>query len=75
LFACGPADATAIPKLRHFLPQLHPDWFYLLVPAYSGCPGKEAIKRCSGSGRGSVGYLLAGQWLVYYTDRPPLSAA
>ena len=36
---------------------------------------KRPLNGCSGSGSGSVGYLLAGQWLVYYTDRPPLSAA
>ena len=29
LFACDPADATAIPKLHNFLPHLNPDWFYL----------------------------------------------
>ena len=28
-FACGPADATAIPEPRHLLPHLNPDWFYL----------------------------------------------
>ena len=27
--AYGPADATAIPKPRHLLHQLNPDWFYL----------------------------------------------
>jgi len=26
-FAYGPADATAIPKPRHLLPHLNPDWF------------------------------------------------
>ena len=29
LFAFGPADATAIPKLHHLLPHLNRDWFYL----------------------------------------------
>jgi len=29
LFAHGPADATAVPKPHHLLPQLNPDWFYL----------------------------------------------
>jgi len=29
LFACGPADATAVPKPHHLLPRLNPDWFYL----------------------------------------------
>ena len=28
-FACGPADATAIPKPHHLFPRLNPDWFYL----------------------------------------------
>jgi len=27
--ACGPDDATAIPKPHHLLPNLNPDWFYL----------------------------------------------
>ena len=29
LLACGPADATAIPKPHYLLPHLNPDWFYL----------------------------------------------
>ena len=29
LFAYGPADATAVPKLHRLLPQLNPDLFYL----------------------------------------------
>ena len=29
MFAYGPADATAVPKPHHLLPQLNPDWFYL----------------------------------------------
>jgi len=45
LFAYGPADATAVPKPHHLLPHLNPDWFTFLVPAYRGCPGKEAVKR------------------------------
>ena len=32
MFAYGPADATAIPKPRHLLPRLNPDWFYLSGP-------------------------------------------
>ena len=39
LFAWGPADATAIPNPRNLLTDLNPDWFYVLVPAYPGCPG------------------------------------
>jgi len=35
----GPADATAIPNPRNLLTDLNPDWFYVLVPAYPGCPG------------------------------------
>ena len=27
LFAYGPADVTAIPKLYHLFPHLNPDWF------------------------------------------------
>jgi len=36
-----------IPKPYHLLPHLYPNWFYLsgTVPAYPGCPGKEAVKR------------------------------
>ena len=45
LFAYGPADATAVPKPRHLLPHLHPDWFTFLIPAYLGCPGKEAVNQ------------------------------
>ena len=46
LFTYGSADATAIPKPRDLLPHLYPDWFCtFLLPAYPGCPGKEAIKR------------------------------
>jgi len=45
LFAYDPADATAIPKPHHVLPHLNPDWFTFLVPAYSACPRKEAIKQ------------------------------
>jgi len=48
LFAYGPADATAIPKPHHLLPHLNADRFALLVLAYPGCPGKEAIKRVCG---------------------------
>jgi len=44
LFAYGPADATAVSKSHHLLPHLNPDWFTFLVPAYPGCPGKEAVK-------------------------------
>ena len=29
LFACGLADAIAIPKPHYLLPHLNPDWFYL----------------------------------------------
>jgi len=28
-FVYGPADATAFAKIRHLLPHLNPDWFYL----------------------------------------------
>ena len=45
LFAYGPADPNAIPKPHHLLPHLNPDWFYLSVSPYPGCPGKEAVKR------------------------------
>ena len=29
----------------HLLLHQNPEWFILLVPAYTGCPGKKAIKR------------------------------
>jgi len=29
LFACGPADAAAIPKAHRLWPHLNPGWFYL----------------------------------------------
>ena len=34
-----------IRKPQHLLPHLNLDWFIFLVPAYPGCPGKEAVKR------------------------------
>jgi len=40
--AYGP---TAIPKPRHLLPDLNHTGFTFLVPAYPGCPGKEAVKQ------------------------------
>ena len=43
LFACGPADASAIPIPRYFLPDLNPDLFTSLVLAYQGCPGKRPL--------------------------------
>jgi len=39
----GPADATATPNPHHLLPHLIQTGFDLLVPAYLGCPGKEAV--------------------------------
>jgi len=48
LFACGPADATAIPEPRHLLPDLNLDWFYLSgigLPSRSAYPVEEAIKQ------------------------------
>jgi len=47
LFACGPADATSIPKPHHLFHHLNPYNFKsitFLVLAYTGCPGKEAVK-------------------------------
>jgi len=35
LFAYGPADATAITKPHHFLPDLNPYWFYLSGTGFS----------------------------------------
>jgi len=40
------------PKPRHLLPHSNPEYgFTNLVPAYPGCPGKEAVERvqCSRS--------------------------
>jgi len=46
LFACGPADATAIPKPHHLLPViLIQTAFTFLVPAYPGRFGKDAVER------------------------------
>jgi len=44
LFAYGPADATVSQKPHHLLPHLNQEWFTFLVPAYPGCPRKEATK-------------------------------
>jgi len=30
---------------HHLLIHLNPDWFIFLMPAYSGCSGKEAVKQ------------------------------
>ena len=30
---------------HHLLHQQNPEWFILLVPVYSGSPGKKAVKR------------------------------
>ena len=49
LFAYGPADATAIPKLRHLLPHLNPDWIYLRGTGLS----RLSWKRGPLNGRGS----------------------
>jgi len=42
LFAYGPADATAVPKPRHLLPHLNPDWiyhfWYRFTQVVCGCP-------------------------------------
>ena len=53
LFACGPADATAIQKLRHLLPHLNPDSFYLSV---TGLPRltTTAAKEMSSVSRHSI---------------------
>ena len=42
------ADDLHMVQLMPLLPNLHenPEWFTLLVLAYQGCPGKEAIKGC-----------------------------
>ena len=47
LFAYGPGDATSIPKPHHLSCHLkiQTGFTFLLVPAYPGCPGKEAVKR------------------------------
>jgi len=43
--ACAPADATASQNpIIAFLISIHTG-FTFLVPAYPGCPGKEAVKR------------------------------
>jgi len=45
VFACGPAEATAIPKPHHLLPHLNPDWFNLSGAGLPRLPGKDAVKR------------------------------
>ena len=46
LFACGPADATAVPKPRHLLPGLNPDWFYLSGTGLPRLSWKKALNGC-----------------------------
>jgi len=38
LFACGPADATAIPKVHNLWPHFNPDWLYFSVSGLSRLP-------------------------------------
>ena len=59
LFPCGPADAIAIPKPRHLLPHLNPDWLYL---SGTGLP-----KLCCKRGR------EAGVVVLLHTFNGPLS--
>jgi len=40
-----------------------PEWFVLVVPAYSGCPGKKAVKRLL-----CVVVVCKQEWLNQYTD-------
>jgi len=40
-FAYDPADATAT---HHLLLHKNPEWLTFLVPAYTGYPGKQAVK-------------------------------
>jgi len=43
-FAYGPADATATPSSLSCFIKIQTDLTFL-VPAYSGCPGKEAVEQ------------------------------
>ena len=54
LFASGPADATAIPKRRHLLPHLNPDWFYLTGLITQVILEKRPLNGCSTS----YGYIV-----------------
>jgi len=46
LSAYGPICASAIPECYHLLLRWNPElWFCFLVPAYSGSPAEETIKR------------------------------
>ena len=38
-----PADATATPSSS-----VNPEWFFLRLPAYLGCPGKKPLNNCCG---------------------------
>ena len=50
LLAYGPADATAIPKPYHLLPQFNPDWFCLSGTRLHGlCWKKRPSNGCNGS--------------------------
>ena len=60
MFACGPADATAIPKRRRLLPHLNPDWLYhsgtglthgaLEQRLFHGCRGNSSSMYVDGVG-------------------------
>jgi len=47
--ACGANDLHMVQLMplppHHLLLQQNPEWFTFLVPAYTGCPGKKAVKR------------------------------
>ena len=67
LFAYGPADVTAIPKPRHLLPRLNPDWLYL---SGTGLPRlswkKRPLNGCSSSSSSSY-YILC---LAHFANNP-----
>jgi len=44
LFAYDPADATAVPKPHHLLPQLNQDWFYLSGTGWPRLSWKKPVK-------------------------------
>ena len=61
----GPADATAIPKPRHQLPHLNPDWFFyramLCIRGTSHGPVSVRLSVCLSVRRSQVGVLLKRQ--------------
>jgi len=62
MIAYGPADATVTPSS---LAPLKSRMFYLLMPAYPGCPGKRLLNGCGSSSIANMQHV--GWNVVWYS--------